>query len=96
LAPKLTPLLLDPSSNSYVDTWLQVDDGSDIDDDDGGGGVGGYGGASGCQQSTERLLLSTVGPISSIVNPSNSRARATAKQGDWQRWKCAGGCLSAP
>jgi hypothetical protein len=45
LAPKLTPLLLDSSSNSYVDTWLQVDDGGDIDDDNGGVGNGG---ASGC------------------------------------------------
>jgi hypothetical protein len=36
LAPKLTPLLLDSSSNSYVDTWLQVDDS--------GGGNGGGGG----------------------------------------------------
>ena len=25
MAPKLTPLLLDDSSNGYVDTWLQVD-----------------------------------------------------------------------
>ncbi len=83
LAPKLTPLLLDSSSNSYVDTWLQVDDGGDIDDDDGGGG--GYSGASGCQQAAERLIFSTVGPTSSIVNQLSSRAPATARPGDWQR-----------
>ena len=81
MAPKLTPLLLDSSSNSYVDTWLQVDDGGDIDDDNGGVGNGG---ASGCQQSTERLIFSTVGATSSIVNQWNSRAPATARPGDWQ------------
>ena len=63
LAPKLTPLLLDSSSNSYVDTWLQVDDGGDIDDDNGGVGNGG---TSGCQQAAERLIFSTVGATSSI------------------------------